>query len=217
MEIIGTSSPLVYSELVVMIDPTVYLRRRQQRILVMTTTSFHLLVPKYPYDRCTKRQQEIPLLWIEKIYADRIDGQIIFQIRPDYDLWLELPSKTHFIHLFSMLHKLQQEKEGIQVDLEVKFVFDIGKLTDAMYISKEASAKSKDYISAKERITRALEEKKSKSGDVGKINANTKRSSPRKATGRNMFSPSAKTKSPRKKGGISKASGVKTKKDKKEF
>ena len=30
-----------------------------------------------------------------------------------------------------------------------------------------------------------------------------------------MFSPSAKTKSPRKKGGISKASGVKTKKDKK--
>ncbi len=215
MEIIGTSSPLVYSELVVMIDPTVYLRRRQQRILVMTTTSFHLLVPKYPYDRCTKRQQEIPLLWIEKIYADRIDGQIIFQIRPDYDLWLELPSKTHFIHLFSMLHKLQQEKEGIQVDLEVKFVFDIGKLTDAMYISKEASAKSKDYISAKERITRALEEKKSKSGDVSKINANTKRSSPRKATGRNMFSPSAKTKSPRKKGGISKASGVKTKKDKK--
>ena len=120
MEIIGTSSPLVYSELVVMIDPTVYLRRRQQRILVMTTTSFHLLVPKYPYDRCTKRQQEIPLLWIEKIYADRIDGQIIFQIRPDYDLWLELPSKTHFIHLFSMLHKLQQGKKASKLILKLR-------------------------------------------------------------------------------------------------
>ena len=94
-------------------------------------------------------------------------------------------------------------------------MFDIGKLTDAVYISKEASAKSKDYISAKERITRALEEKKSSSGDVGKKNANTKRRSPRKATGRNMFSASPKSKSPRKKGGMLKATSVKVKKDKK--
>ena len=219
MEVIGTSSPLVYSELVVMIDPSVYLQRRQQRILVMTTTSFHLLVPKYPYDRCTKRQKEIPLLWIEKIYADRIDGQIIFQIRPDYDLWVELPSKTHFIHLFSMLHRLQQQKEGVQVNLEVQFVFDIGKLTDAVYISKDASVKSKEYISAKERIDRELEEKKNKIGDGGKTNAKmkgrNKNSSPQKAKGWSMFSASGKNKSPRKKGGILKATSVKMKKDKK--
>jgi hypothetical protein len=156
----------------------------------MTTTSFHILLPEYPYERCDKRDQEIPLLWIEKLYADRIDGQIIFQIRADYDLWLELPTKTHFIHLFSILHKLLQKKEKRQVDLEVQFVFDIETSPDAIYISENAAKKTKEYISAKERVLREAEStvKNLNSSNKSKKGKSPKKSISQKKKGFGFFS-----------------------------
>ncbi len=190
MELIGQTSPVVYSELVVLYDPSLRYQKRKQRILVMTTTSFHILLPEYPYERCDKRDEEIPLLWIEKLYADRIDGQIIFQIRADYDLWLELPTKTHFIHLFSILHKLLQKKEKKQVNLEVQFVFDIETSPDAIYISKNAAKKTKEYISAKERVLREAEStvKNLNSSNKSKKGKSPKMSNSQKKKGFGFFS-----------------------------
>ena len=195
MEVIGNKHPVVYSDLVVLIDPTRRLKKRRQCILVMTTKSFHILEPEFPYQRLEERP-EIPLLWIEKIYADRIDGQIIFQIRPHFDLWVELYAKTHFIHVFSMLHKLRQVEESLQVNLEVKFVFDIANSPDVIYISKAVAKRTKEYTSAKERVEKEAQLVKEKYNGKSKNEtamSAKKSDSPRKKKGFGVFSSSLNT------------------------
>ena len=98
---------VVFSDLVILIDPTLRFKRRKQFILVLTRNVLHLLLPVHPFTPCPTRLTEIPISWVTKLFVDRIGSHILLKIPADFDMFLEVPAKSQFLHLFSQLHHLQ--------------------------------------------------------------------------------------------------------------
>lgn len=145
---------VVFSDLVVLIDPTLRFKRRKQFILVLTRNVLHLLQPIHPFAPCPTRLIEIPISWVTKLFVDRIGSQILLKIPADFDMLLEVPAKSQFLHLFSQLHHLQlmENPTGKRAGLVVEFVFQLEKLEATTYVDKKMALKTKSYKDARERI-----------------------------------------------------------------
>ena len=162
----SSKSNIIFSELVTLYDPTVRFKKKKEYVLVLTEENLYLLDPLPPFE-CSKRAPEgVPVSWVSKIYADRIGSQVMLKIPADYDMWLEVPAKTQFLHIFSQLHKLflQENPEGRQIDLQIAFVFNLGSQREAKYVDAKIASKTKSYKDAKDRVHLLLREAKKAQG-----------------------------------------------------
>ena len=162
----SSKSNIIFSELVTLYDPTVRFKKKKEYVLVLTEENLFLLDPLPPFE-CSKRAPEgVPVSWVSKIYADRIGSQVMLKIPADYDMWLEVPAKTQFLHIFSQLHKLflQENPEGRQIDLQIAFVFNLGSQREAKYVDAKIASKTKSYKDAKDRVHLLLREAKKAQG-----------------------------------------------------
>mgnify|MGYP003705901301 CR=1 FL=1 len=153
---------VVFSDLVILIDPTLRFKRRKQFILVLTRNVLHLLLPVHPFTPCPTRLTEIPISWVTKLFVDRIGSHILLKIPADFDMFLEVPAKSQFLHLFSQLHHLQlmENRAGKRTGLVVEFAFQLEKLEASAYVDKKLALKTKSYKDARERINLLLKEAK---------------------------------------------------------
>merc|ERR1711871_1464562 len=156
----SSKTHIIFSDIVTLYDPTVRFKKKKEYILVMTEENLYLLEPVIPFEFAKRTPEGIPVSWVTKIYADRIDSNVMLKIPADYDIWLEIPTKTRFLHIFSQLHRLflQENPEGRQTELQILFVFNLPSQKEAKYVDAKFAAKTKLYKDAKDRVQLLMRE-----------------------------------------------------------